>query len=419
MARAWINQAMKLFKLTAALAATAALHSAIAAYMLGLHALQMAIIYYGAPFERVESLCFVPISNPITCVADAAHRFELRFGSMFHFRSPGMIATVICALGLATSDNVLDPGIRLVCSKGSGNVFYGAQLLLLYVFRLVGDYASLDSVGELFGMEATRASRAFSTVSYFLYTKFRHLFTWDYSLSRLSESTLERFSTAVEQKYIAEATHYGCHDGILPVPIRRVFAFMDGTFIASKRPSNNTQNLAIDRQALQYNGDKCKHGAQYIASTLPNGILFGLCGPFPGKENDLFMVRHSGVHLAMDSLQVTSRGYRMLGDGLFQNVMGITRVPTLADIKSNIATSRQSKAIASTRSAIEHGFGAIKRAYRYFTTDKFTTAFFHGREFINAALLINCRTCLEGAQQGVFFDQVPPSLSVYLSGAQL
>ena len=62
----------------------------------------------------------------------------------------------------------------------------------------------------------------------------------------------------------------------------------------------------------------------------------------------------------------------------------------------------------------------MTRMWPFFTMkDKNTLAHFHGREWIVACVLLNCRICAEGGQQGVFFNLVPPTLGQYLGGGML
>lgn len=94
------------------------------------------------------------------------------------------------------------------------------------------------------------------------YNRYKHLLTID--IERYNQGAMDHFCKVINASK-------GIH-------LDTCFAFIDGTFRASCRPSFN--------QEVAFSGHKRAHGIKFQSNMLPNGIIAEMDGPYLSKYHD-------------------------------------------------------------------------------------------------------------------------------------
>ena len=200
--------------------------------------------------------------------------------------------------------------------------------------------------------------------------------------------------------------------------------FIDGTFMTQCRPDNSTPGAGIfaDLQRLFYTGAKKAHGFVFQGVIAPNGLFVDFWGPTPGRNNDIYTERVSGVAARLRAL-FTRAGWplvrwRIYGDSIYVISDVISRRWRGASI-SDLQKS-ENTAMNSPRTSVEWGFGGICSMWKYVDLRRNNRLLASpagiGVIYRVAALLTNFKTCVEGSLTGRFFGLAPPSLADYVNG---
>lgn len=191
---------------------------------------------------------------------------------------------------------------------------------------------------------------------------------------------------------------------------QNISEFIDGTnFDLARMDGRNNM------QETFYDGHKKKHAVVFQGVVAPNGILTDLSGPYPGRRHDEYMVTASQVNERMRDCQAGNLlQYKLMGDKAYTVRSHIGRPFVGNDLSPeqvgfNLSLSR-------LRVSVEHIFGKMKVMSAPVTWKAEMKLFASpvGRYFVNAAILANCHTCLNGSVVGQYFDCDPPSIHDYL-----
>jgi len=378
----------------------------------------------GPRFVTVERPVSQPLTEIIYTCGDALHHHFQDFAIVYRLKNANMFMTTMHGLGICDSLDLADPGRDLRFRESPDapvHLFSGVQVALMYLQRLGGTTTDLELLGKPYGMGASRVSRALQAVSQLMYESFsRDLLDWHKSFGRLSAEFLIRMQGAVRNIYKVNWIKHNSEFQSYPATIRHTFGMLDGTFQSILRPSSSGENDGINAQRHYYNGNQGDHGVHFTGVVLPNGLIIAVDGPYPGRENDLSTLQLGKLHLAMANhfapLELANdTQFCLLGDGIYQNFERIRRVPTQTDIDSGLSTEVERKAVAHIRAAIENAFGTVLQLFPYFNHwTKHSISRYVGRDYFNAVLLVNCRTCIEGSLLSTRFELLPPLLAEYL-----
>jgi hypothetical protein len=385
---------------------------------MGLHympLLGLALVYLrrarrilGPRHVSFELPTFSPVSQTIVTCRDAIFRFGLRFDQKFRFTSPEIFMRVAHQLGFTETVSLDDPGVRI--ELPSRHVVGGIAAFLCYTLRFGHTVTALDDAGEPFGWESTRTSRVLRYVSVHIHERFCRLVKAEFSLFRVSHATKVHWNQRVRAKFeMAMANEFRAY----PDRIVNVAAFVDGKFISAQRSTDDRVNM----QQFMYNGNHSDHGINFLAITSPCGLVLVMDGPWPGKENDLVMVRQGGFY---NMLPDAFGRFDVLGDAIFGNDFNIKRVPNAAELERDEYRGKVGATIGSMRSAVEHTFAQMTRMWPYFTEKaKMNIERQSARDWLVCTVLLNCRMCVEGGQQASFYGVLPPALETYLDETRM
>ena len=392
-------------------------------------AYQMSRDALGEPVVIIDLPRFEPVEEPIRSVRDAVRHVGSieTFVSMYRIGSPEDVQLIAFRLALCTTRNLDDMGFVLkdrnpVPEKSHRHKFGSIMAFLLYLFRLSGTVTDEGMLGAPFGLEKTRVSRCLNMIGDWIYKRHAECLTSYSNLGRVKPQTYQMYKHAMELKYQSIMMQKGYADdaATLAEGYEGIAFLVDGTFLDANRLGEHGDLAHLDAQRWLYDANHGGHGIGFIGVQSPSGIILAVDGPWPGRNNDLGMLSLGGFHAAManafDAWEDQGLVPRFLGDGLFQPVERMTRVPTELDLLNKLATHDQGTTLATLRSGVEHAFLTILAKFAYFRlhTKLSLVSGFPGRDYRNAALLVNCVTCVRGSQVTSFYGVVPPSLELYL-----
>eukprot|EP00053_Salpingoeca_punica_P005782 m.56518 g.56518 ORF g.56518 m.56518 type:complete len:375 (+) comp13395_c1_seq1:247-1371(+) len=192
----------------------------------------------------------------------------------------------------------------------------------------------------------------------------------------------------------------------------RIFSFMDGTATEVLRPSHD--------EAIFFSGYKWMHAFNWLAVSLPSGMIWAMFGPFFGSDNDAgnwqlltplqhrlrlapFVRRHPDI----------DRRYLIYCDGGFA-LTDVTARPFVTPVTPD--HSFFNERMASLRVEVEHAFAGLVNKWKgvHFVYQNHANETFY-REFMVCSLLENAWNCMYKNQTSRRFRVDPPDLITYFS----
>lgn len=192
---------------------------------------------------------------------------------------------------------------------------------------------------------------------------------------------------------------------------------LDGCFVPFCRPGWDGYN-GPDQQA-QYSGHKKCHGNNHQGVTTPDGLIVEMHGPYPGRTNDLRMLRESQLlqrchqHCNVNGIQ-----YALFGDRGYRHGDPALQVPFQGAAVS--AQQRQyNSRMALVRISVEWAFGNVKKLFAFvdFKKNQKLHLMPVASYWQIAVLLTNCHSCLYGNETSQYFQVPTPTLNQYLYSA--
>lgn len=190
-----------------------------------------------------------------------------------------------------------------------------------------------------------------------------------------------------------------------------IIGFIDGTARPICRPSRD--------QNLQYSGYKKTHVLKYQSVMMPNGMIARLDGPFNGRRHDSAVLHLSDLLRQCQAKLVVSeeKWYAFYGDPGYANQKFIK---VGFKTNRNTLTERQkifNRDMSALRVHVEYGFGKIIQLFAFLDFKKNQKLLLQPikLQYIVAALLSNCHTCMNGSQISDYFLCSPPKLEEYLN----
>lgn len=202
------------------------------------------------------------------------------------------------------------------------------------------------------------------------------------------------------------------------------FGFLDGTLRACANPTNGA-HLRL------YTGFIKRCAIKFMGANTPDGLLW-LDGPYAGSAHDWNVYGQTPWHGELANINAAVRVlhpnlapalYNLYGDAAFKaqgyicapfdmrQLQGASRAQISSAMRFNAGMRR-------ARVTVEWQFGQIVNSFqqvgfdynnRYFQT-KFMS------DYVFAAYLLNCRTCIRGGNiTSAYFGVAPPSLATYLA----
>jgi hypothetical protein len=189
-----------------------------------------------------------------------------------------------------------------------------------------------------------------------------------------------------------------------------IIGFIDGTARPICRPSRD--------QNLQYSGYKKTHVLKYQSIVMPNGIIVRLDGPFNGRRHDSAILHLS--HLLRECRQrlVVSqeKWYCFYGDPGYANQKFIKVGYKQRQANLSEKQKQFNKEMSALRVHVEYGFGKIIKLFAFLDFKKNQKLLLQPvkLQYMVAAILSNCHTCLNGSQISDYFSCYPPTLEEYI-----
>jgi len=191
---------------------------------------------------------------------------------------------------------------------------------------------------------------------------------------------------------------------------KHIVGFIDGTCRPICRPKY--------KQKLQYSGYRKSHILKYQSVVYPNGLIGRLDGPFKGHRHDSAILHLSNVKNEMARVfESPNFNFSIYGDVGYANQRYIK-----VGFKNHAILSESEKSfnkdMSALRVSVEYGFGKILQQFAYLDYRKNQQMYLQNLryQYVVAAFLVNCQTCLRrGNQISKFFYCRPPSLQKYLT----
>jgi nuclease HARBI1 len=193
-------------------------------------------------------------------------------------------------------------------------------------------------------------------------------------------------------------------------PYPNVIGFIDGTARPICRPK-------LD-QRLQYSGYKKQHVVKYQSVVFPDGIIGRLDGPFNGIRHDAAILGLSGLKEELNELpKIGCENLVVYGDPGYSNQKFIK-----VGYKNHTKLTEQQKQfnadMSALRVSVEYGFGKIVQQFAYLDFKKNQQLLLQNlrMQYLVAAFLVNCQSCLKGNQTSLYFNCIPPTIEGYVNG---
>ena len=108
-------------------------------------------------------------------------------------------------------------------------------------------------------------------------------------------------------------------------------------------------------QAALFNGHKWKHGLQYQGINSPSGLILNCFGPRPGRNNDVKLLRDSGVLNVFHLLTYGGQVYRLFGDAIYPLMNNLYR-PFINPVAGSVQ-AQFNTIMSRSRTSVEWSFG--------------------------------------------------------------
>ena len=196
--------------------------------------------------------------------------------------------------------------------------------------------------------------------------------------------------------------------------------YLDGTAHYICRPFGGVGDIR-NVQNLFYNRYKHRHMLNWLGFAFPDGMMI-LDGPFPGYFTDsMCWIASTAVHVIGREMnwrvrngmpRLCFRADKIFNDGANVRAMWSRR-------RGNLQPwMEEENGIASSgRVSIELDFGVNTQRSKFIRTH-FAQKVRESpltKEYVLAALMTNCKTCMAGNVSTSMFDLEPPTLQSYLS----
>jgi hypothetical protein len=250
----------------------------------------------------------------------------------------------------------------------------------------------LGSMVKVFGVSVSKLSRVVSAMRRLLHKAFGSALN---HAGDLSLRELLRFSAAIEAK-----------SGIGG---RFFFGFVDGTVRPIPKPSH--------LQGVVYNGKDRIHALKFQSVVTPDGMLHQLTGPWPGARHDMHMLRQSSLLPYVCGLPTAADGTRfsIYADCGYSESPGI--VAPYFDGAVNVVHEAWNQAMASSRIAVEWGFGDIVLSWSHLDMVRQHQLLSNrkiGQVYLVAGLMTNFLNCFKPNRGSQYFNVEPPTFEIYL-----
>lgn len=191
---------------------------------------------------------------------------------------------------------------------------------------------------------------------------------------------------------------------------QNIALFVDGTNfgLCRVRGRNNLQESL-------YDGHHREHALVLQGVVAPNGLLVDVSGLYPGRRHDDHIVGDSRLNERMrESQDGNVFQYKIMGDKAYS-----VRSHIGSPFVGNDLTPPQrafNLNLSKLRVSVEHAFGKTKVMSAFVTYDTNMRLFGSpvGRYFVNAVIIANCHTCMNGSLVGQYFGVAAPSIHEYL-----
>ena len=281
-----------------------------------------------------------------------------------------------------------------------------AFVLMLYRLHYPSTLAMLQNP---FGREYSQLSRIFNSTITLMHdlhsAKILNNTAW-------YRSRFNMYNYAIRKKIATSAANQ--FPGLVPVELRDIFGFLDGTHREICRPYGNN-----NAQFYFYNGYFREHVIMYLGLSFPDGMLV-LDPPQPGYFTDTMQWRDSIMQNELEAIMVERAQLNMprlkvYADKIFNSGSLITAAYSLRHGPVSPWMTTLNAIMSPIRVAIEWVYGRVANLFKF---TSFRQKLFESpvaRTYHMTALLSNCRTCLYGCQENLHFDILPPTLRAYLT----
>lgn len=301
-------------------------------------------------------------------------------------------------------------GIPHVLILDNGITCSGEYALLILLYRLHFP-CTLASMEVIFGRDYSQISRIFNYCTNLVYDQHRAkvLGNIDWYSDRF-----DIYNEAYNSK-IAYLNNNPA-PGTVPIQLSNLFGSLDCTANAVCRPFEND-----NAQYAFYNHYHHGHFIIWQGITFPDGMVV-LEGPEPGHYTDIMVWRDCQLRqqLELIMLEREAQGLarlKLYADKVYNNSTLVTAAWSLRHGVVQAWMTAQNAMMSKIRVSIEWAFGRIIGTNKYaaFSRTLMIQNSPLAQYYTVAVLLTNCRTCLCGDIDTLYFGVEPPTLEEYLA----
>ena len=275
----------------------------------------------------------------------------------------------------------------------------GLEGLCILLRRLAYPTRHLD-LDDFFGRGKADISIIFNQMLAFLYRRWNRLFTDITEHARpghcLMLDKLRGHAAAISVRAKG--------------PLDRIWGFIDGTARPIARPTRG--------QRRWYSGHKRRHMPKFQAIVVPYGLIVHLYGPMEGQRHDSSILRMSGLMEELEQVPLDRANpgdmFALYGDSGYPPKLRLHT--TFSGVNGTQVKRNHNAEMSSCRICVEWSFAEIRGKFAFLDLKANQRLLLQpvGMYFVDAALLVNCHTCLYRNETSLLFDLVPPRLEDYL-----
>lgn len=282
----------------------------------------------------------------------------------------------------------------------------GEFAFLIMLWRL--HYPStLAMMQDTFGIDYTQISRIFNESISIMDGLHRHKVCGNIFWYR---SRFNMYNHAISRKI--SSVYQNPNPGTVPVALRNLFGFIDGTSRPILRPYRHN-----NAQFPFWNGYYHTHCLIYLGVSFPDGMTV-IEVPKPGYFTDIMFWRDCTIRHQLDDIMIDriNRGMprlKMYADKIFDTGPLITAAYSLRHGAVSPRMLELNDIMTGIRVAVEWAFGKIisrskHSSYRQKIQESPVISI-----YLMSVLLANAHTCIYGSQHTLHFGIKPPELDEY------
>lgn len=299
-------------------------------------------------------------------------------------------------------------GFPNVVILDNGLTFSGEYAFLVMLYRLHYP-CTLASMQPIFGRDYTQICRVFAYAVDFVYDNHKGKVIGNVAWY---SDRFDMYNSSYRNK-IAGLNNNPA-PGTVPVQLSDLFGSLDCTANGICRPQGN-ENAQFAFHNHYHHG----HFIIWQAVTFPDGMVV-LEGPEPGYFTDIMVWRDCQLRLDLEQLMQERQNaglprLKLYADKIYNSGALVTAAWSLRHGAVQAWMTVQNAMMSKIRVSVEWAFERIIGTHKYagFSRTQMVQNSPLEKYYVVAVLLANCKTCMCGDIDNLYFNCVPPTLDDY------